>query len=303
MKAVTRKNKKASGGEPGSYVGSSLTTKLGVTECPTGAGAGDLARALSLADPSLLRDAEAERYELLIEVAGLVVHDLSSPLYALMCATEILSSDPSKALRPDFCSTLKEATETAFELISTLKSYLRTPEAAADDQVLFGAAMDDARRVLKLRLMQPLSFQNARLVEIVVSPELRNLRLAISRADLMHVLMNILGNAYQAAQVGPSSAPLVRLDLGEGEAQAAGREEHRATILISDNGTGLSFERYQQMTGGDHQASSGGSMGLKLTRRLIERKGGCLSLLDRPVFPGGTTFEVTLPLVTVDKDG
>ena len=102
-------------------------------------------------------------------------------------------------------------------------------------------------------------------------------------ARLRQVFSNLLTNAAQAQQRGEV----------ELEAQAAGSE---VSVVVRDQGPGVPAEvRARLFDPFVTTRSSGTGLGLAICRRLVERHGGSVSLLqDRP---SGATFEVRLPVL------
>lgn len=109
---------------------------------------------------------------------------------------------------------------------------------------------------------------------------------------LQQILTNLLTNAVKHT---PVEAPI------EVEVGATGTNVHVAVI---DHGPGLRignearvFERFFREDPGRTRGSGGAGLGLAIAHTLAEKHGGTLRY--RPTEGGGSTFELTLPLVVI----
>lgn len=109
---------------------------------------------------------------------------------------------------------------------------------------------------------------------------------------LEQVVSNLLSNALKFTHEGGK----VRLEL------RPSAQGHEAQILVSDTGMGIApsdlprvFERFFQT----EHTQGGTGIGLALTKELVERMGGTVSVQSQP--GAGTTFAVQLPLATESR--
>ena len=107
----------------------------------------------------------------------------------------------------------------------------------------------------------------------------------------MHVLLNLFGNSVE--NLLGNSIPNPRIDVRLGKLSGG-----QALVSFKDNGTGLSAERYEELTAfaflPSGHISKGASLGLRLVRRLVERNHGKLEVVDLPAGENGTVFHLSL---------
>lgn len=236
----------------------------------------------------IFRKAEESRYSALGEISGMVIHDLSAPMHVVHFCAQQLKEEPEKAFDPRYLEQLTTSGERALELINALKSYLRTPDAAANATAVFREANSYVAKMLATQFHA----RGAGRIRVTVDPALDALSLRVSRPDLIHILLNLQANSYENMLSRQVVAPELSLNLGE----TRGDE---IEILIRDTGTGLSPKAFEEMTSfafqeADGSRTRGGSMGLKLVRRLIERHEGSLKVLPLPEGQAGTLFSMKL---------
>lgn len=234
-------------------------------------------------------EAEKSRYQVLGEMSARLAHDLSGPLHvARFCVNELADQvDPER--RKTYLNHLSANVQKAADLVTSLRARLKNPEENPVGVTYFDAHV----HVLRLLEAQfaPKEFLQ---VAIDLDPAVRDLSFRIQRVDLIQILDNLYRNSIQNLLSNRIPSPQLRISLLE-------RESSRAVMLLSDNGTGLSKEKYEEMTlNFGSSAQSPGHLGLRLTRRLVETHGGSLSLyepLSETPQRNGTTYCLTLRTV------
>lgn len=250
---------------------------LGVLLCLGGA----LALALVAARWSRAEAARSEaagkaaRGELLSQMAAIAAHEIRNPLAVIRGNVELMRELSAGHLSERDLGALADVLGEVERLRRLSDDFL---DLAADRPLVrapldLSALLEDAARAAEA------SF-----------PEVRVRRsfgalLAVEgdAARLRQVFSNLLTNAAQAQQRGEV----------ELQAQAAGSE---VSVVVRDQGPGVPAEvRARLFDPFVTTRSSGTGLGLAICRRLVERHGGSVSLLqDRPT---GATFEVRLPAV------
>lgn len=232
---------------------------------------------------------EKSRYHALGELSGMIVHDLSGPLHVVNFCCQELKENPNKILNPVYVDQLSQSGNRSLELIQTLKAYLKGG-ASGEKVTSFSEVHAHALRLLSVQFYS----RDFSQIEFKLSPALEDLRFRLVSADLLHILMNLFGNSAENLLTNKIQNPIIEVGIHAGGATT------NITLFIRDNGTGLTKERFEELTAFNHFSPSlqvsGRGLGLRLIRRLIERNNGALEVLENSRFVEGTTFLVTLPV-------
>ncbi|HVA36289.1 MAG TPA: HAMP domain-containing sensor histidine kinase [Candidatus Dormibacteraeota bacterium] len=229
----------------------------------------------------VLRDlTEQEALEgLKAEFTAAVSHDLRTPLTAVKGFAVLLQERTD--LDPEAREILMLIDRAANRLTRMIDDLMQTAllESGRVALVVEPIALGSAVRGLMLFEGESQSHQ----LVVEVPPQLAVLA---DRDRLEQVLVNLVGNAYKYA---PRGRILVR-------ARAVG--EDRVEIAVSDDGPGIApdeqeriFEKFYQAAG-QGKRRRGVGLGLYISRELIERMGGTLTVRSVPGF--GATFAVAL---------
>jgi PAS domain S-box-containing protein len=233
-------------------------------------------RKLQLAVEALKRSNEA-----LEQFAYIASHDLQEPLRMVASYTELLAQRYHGRLDDQADKYIHHATDGARRLQVMVRDLLaysrisaRMPPAEPVDSA---AVLADVLRILKPAIARG----GAR---IAVGP----LPVVIGDAtELGQVLQNLIANALK---FHGADAPVIRIE--------ARREQAEWTFSIADNGIGIDpkyhariFEMFQRLNARSQYAGSG--IGLAITRKLVERRGGRIWVDSAP--GRGSTFCFTMP--------
>jgi signal transduction histidine kinase len=227
-----------------------------------------------------LRQRESE----LVGFAGVVAHDLRSPLARITGYADFLREEAAPHLEPvhrDFLERLYGGAQRMQSLIDDLLDY-----ATADNRVLNTAAVDLhqlADDVLRERTpvtgeAEPITFIGT-LPVVDGDPTL-----------LRQVLDNLIGNALKYTPYGTS--PYVRI---AGRLAPDGRSW---LIEVADHGIGIPEEQRETVftaftRAGGSEGYPGTGLGLAIVHRIVERHGGTVGVDPNP--GGGSVFWFTLP--------
>jgi len=237
---------------------------------------------------------ENSRYQALGEITGLVVHDLSSPLQvASYCAESIESISrendqvPASALAP-YVERMTASTLQVVDILKTLRSSMKNTRKG-DRGCRLVDAYANVRRLLALE------YRASELSQIHFEFDLKLSQvedLALPLPDAIHILYNIYKNAVGDLLLNRTEDSMIKLSLKS-------YSESRITIEVVDSGSGLSVEDFESLTSLDRSEGDAAKfydgLGLKLTRRLVERYRGELSINPDCQGPG-TSFLITFPL-------
>lgn len=234
-------------------------------------------------------DVTAERRERdgLASFAGVVAHDLVSPLSTVSGWTEVLATQvatmagdgpvPPTASRA--LARIGVATTGMRDLIDDLLTFVTARDATlAHDAVDLGAiAVEVAARWSE----EPVGGGRPR-IEVGALPPV-----AGDAGQLRQVLDNLVGNAVK--YVAPGVVPVVTVQ--------GRRTEDVVVVEVTDNGIGIPHDQLDAVFDSFHRAHRGDyrgtGLGLSIVRSTVERHGGTV-VADR-VPGGGTVFRLTLP--------
>lgn len=221
--------------------------------------------------------AHAERVSTLgLRTAG-IVHDLRSPLGAVLMGCELLHEP--EALTPELqariVGNVERAAERTLDQVNRLLDFTRTE---AD-----GGAADPVEAARMASRLVPID--DRRRVDITLEPTGRPV--ALGEQALVQVLMNLICNGLQAGEAVRVTARWT----------ADGPE-----ICVDDDGPGVPAalrDRIFSPFFTTKRAGEGTGLGLPLCRATLEEAGGALAVEDGPL--GGARFVVTVPWAPADR--
>lgn len=218
--------------------------------------------------------ASAARGDALSRMAAMVAHEIRNPVAVIRGAVELVQARGGGGLPARDREALADVLGEVDRLRRLTEDFLdlaREPALSLTPTDLAELAVEAARA---------LSSSHAAVEVRVAVP---SLVVAADPGRLRQVLANLLVNAAQ------SGAHVVEV-----RGTVAGRHAH---LEIEDDGAGVAPGMRQRLF--DPFATGrveGTGLGLAISRRIVERHGGALRLVDGD--PPGATFELTLPLAT-----
>lgn len=224
----------------------------------------------------------AQRFAVIGELATMIGHDMRNPLqvitnmqYLLDMRMQKMTKDESDILHrygiPDIFDRIGTEIQYLNKIISDLQDYARevNPEKSRINLKTF---FED--------LIQKISPPPSILIQKEIESDAA---ISLDPHLLTRVMENLINNAIQAMEHGGT------LTL------ASHISKDNLIITIRDTGTGISLDSQPRIFDPLYTTKPKGTgLGLSVTRRLIEAHGGKISLIETS--PGGTTFEVTLPV-------
>jgi signal transduction histidine kinase len=232
---------------------------------------------LATAQEQLVR---SERLAAIGELASTIGHELRNPLGVISNAVYLLRGDlgptPTDAASRHL-STAEREVSAATVIVSDLLEFARQRDPVTTD-VDAVALVDEALSVLP----PPTGITVVR--NLTEPPVL----LAADRDMLRQVLLNLVGNAYQAMIDGGT----VTVGLTT--------EGSRLHVSVTDTGIGMAPEVSRRVFEPFYTTKARGvGLGLAVSRRIIDAHGGDIDVVSAP--GKGTTFTVTLPRVPVPR--
>jgi signal transduction histidine kinase/integral membrane sensor domain MASE1 len=252
----------------------------------------DLVPALRRDDPARVlvtyQDVTGDRmrHDALATFAGHVAHDLRTPLTVVQSWAELLADDfrAGRAVSSEeglmMTGKVLDASDRMREFIAALLEDTMTRDRPLEREPV---PLDElARDVAELRCQ-------------VMTPAGRPPTISVTGSATAYadpvlariVVDNLVANAVK--YVAPDVHPVVEVALHEVDGVAEMR--------VTDNGIGIPvedrarvFERFRRLHNG---RTDGAGLGLGICRRIVERHGGTIAVVDGP--RGGTCIRVTLP--------
>ncbi|TQK49811.1 signal transduction histidine kinase [Streptomyces sp. SLBN-118] len=223
--------------------------------------------------------------------AGVVAHDLKSPLTAIGGYTEILQDElAGQHAAPD------GPVQWALERVITTTGRMRQLIHDLLDHATAGSRPLHTEDVDLTELVQAVAaarIEQHRAADASPAPQITVDPLPAVHADaamVRQLIDNLIGNAIK--YTAPGTRPHLTVS-----GQQAGSGQ--ASIEIADNGIGIPAGQHEAIFNSFYRAHtgteySGTGLGLSICRRVIERHGGIIAAGDNP--GGGTRFSFTLPL-------
>ncbi|WP_433790384.1 ATP-binding protein [Actinoplanes sp. CA-252034] len=238
---------------------------------------------------------ELRRYESDLAIfAGVVAHDLKSPLALIRGHAELVLDDvpdgwPESGGVREGLWRIVRAVERMDALIETMLAY-----TTARDAPLRAVAVDPApmiREIIEERIGGLSTGRPAPQWSLDPLPPVQ-----ADPAMLRHVLDNLIGNAIK--YVRPGGTPRVEVTGRPAGPQRVRIEVADAGIGIPDADKPYVFETFHRTEAAAGYAGTG--LGLTICRRIVERHGGEIGVTDNP--GGGTRFWFTLPAAEITED-
>ncbi|WP_323792489.1 ATP-binding protein [Nocardioides sp.] len=218
-----------------------------------------------------------------------VSHELRTPITSILGYLELLSDGTLGGLDARQRDALGRVTTNSERLLSLINDLL-TLSKVAETGVQVAATSFDLRDAVAeaFAVVGPMHAQRPRLTLDVVLPDDR-VEVTGDRDMLERVVVNLLSNAVKFTLDGGSVHVVL---------EQRGRE---AFLQVRDNGIGIPeaeqnrlFSRFFRSSLAQGQAIPGSGLGLSITRSIVERHGGAISVTS--AIARGTTVEVRLPL-------
>lgn len=231
------------------------------------------------------------------EFLAMVSHEMRTPMNAILGMSELALASRSTVEQHEFIQRVQVNAEALLHLINGMLDLSKIEAHQLDilpEPVDVAALMEEVADELHVRA-------SAAGLETVcdVDPKLPA-RLVVDPNRLRQILVNLLGNAVKFTERGR-----VLLQVEVGTARTDGLLP--VTFRVEDTGIGIGpadqarvFERFFQADTSTTRRVGGTGLGLTITRSLVEKMGGTMTLQSKKGV--GSTFEVRLLLPAVATD-
>jgi signal transduction histidine kinase len=213
------------------------------------------------------------------QLAAGVAHEIRNPITAAKSLVQQMEEDPRAAENVEYARVALAELERVERSVSHLLRFAREEET--ERAVLRMAEVVDSA----LETFRERAARSGMLIvrEIDCEGELRG-----DAEKLRRVVINLVGNAFDALEAARTPGPRVEVALGE---NLAGSE---VWLRVRDNGPGIDADARERLFDAFYTSKAAGTgLGLAITRKLVEAHGGAIELVSRP--GRGAEFLVTLP--------
>jgi PAS domain S-box-containing protein len=217
---------------------------------------------------------KTERLAAIGEMAGMVGHDLRSPLTGINNAAYYLRKKQASALDDsgkEMLTVIEKSVEKANKIVKDLLDYSREMQLDLEEY---------SPKSLIVNLLYTIALpKNVKVSERVQAFPL----ISVDVNKIERVLINLVNNALEAMPNG-------------GELKiASSQEEEYLEITLTDTGSGMTEELLSKIfTPLVTTKNNGTGLGLAICKRIIEAHGGTITAIT--ALNKGTTFKIKLPI-------
>ena len=216
-------------------------------------------------------------------------HEIRTPLTAILGFSDILSEEVEDETQQEFVGLISRSGR---RLMDTLNSVLDLTRLDADASGHASTEVDAAALVRETgEMFGPAAAERGLAIHIDVPSQLT---VHADEAALGRVLHNLMGNAIKFTDQGEVSLNARVTDAG-------------VAFVVRDTGIGIDpaflpriFGEFEQESTGHERRYEGVGLGLALSRQMVERMGGTISVESQKGV--GTAFTVVLPAVAPSPD-
>ena len=225
-----------------------------------------------------------------VDFVSMAAHELRTPLAATRGYLELITFKEGENVAPDIKNYLQQALKSTAELGSLIDNLLGVTRIERGTLTLRPEKIDIAADVQQAIRNANFTASDKRIALSYDGPTSGCYVLA-DQIALHEVINNLINNAIKYTNSGGSISVLL------------GREGHNYVLHFKDSGIGIPkhalanlFTKFYRVHGGLNSGSTGTGLGLFISKSIIERHGGTITVESEEGV--GSTFTVTIPVLT-----
>jgi signal transduction histidine kinase len=219
-----------------------------------------------------------------------VSHELRTPLTGVVGLSDLLQKTTLDPRQAGYLRGIQQCSQTLLRLINDV---LDMSKLEAEAMAIVNERVNLGELIQEVAVVHQLLAQEKGIGLRVIEPILSNVYVMLDALRLEQILHNLLGNAVKFTAQGEVTVQVLRL------------EANLFELNITDTGVGIPeekqasvFEAFEQADDTTTRVFGGTGLGLTITRRLVERMLGTLSMKSKVGI--GTTMTIRLPLTETD---
>lgn len=228
-----------------------------------------------------------------VDFVSMAAHELRTPLAATRGYLELITFKEGENVAPDIKNYLGQALKSTAELGGLIDNLLGVTRIERGTLTLHPEKVDIAADIQQAIRNASFSASDKRITLTYDGPASDCFVIA-DQIALHEVVNNLINNAIKYTNSGGSVAV------------SLARQDKNYIINFKDTGIGIPkqamqnlFTKFYRVHGGLNSGSTGTGLGLFISKSIIERHGGTISV--ESVEGKGSTFTVTLPVLDADK--